>query len=72
MRSRVTGKASMLYKPAGWTDWMASLETNWPRGSRYSGGTYNYQSFTQNINRRVVMHRGQYSSNVIGGRGGRA
>ena len=67
MRSRVTGKASMLYKPAGWTDWMASLETNWPRGSRYSGGTYNYQSFTQNINRRVVMHRGQYSSNVIGG-----
>ena len=66
-RSRVTGKASMLYKPAGWTDWMASLETKWPRGSRYSGGTYNYQSFTQNINRRVVMHRGQYSSNVIGG-----
>ena len=65
MPSRVTGGKSMLYKPAGWTDWMASLETKWPRNSRYSGGTYNYQSFTQNINRRVVMHRGQYSSNVI-------
>jgi len=67
MRSRVTGGKSMLYKPAGWTDWMASLETRWPRGSRYSGGTYNYKSFTQNINRRVVMHRGQYSSSVIAG-----
>ncbi len=65
MPSRVTGGNSMLYKPAGWTDWMASLETSWPKGSRYSGNTYNYQSFTQNINRRVIMHRGQYSSNVI-------
>ncbi len=65
MRSRVTGGPSKLYKPAGWTDWMASVETRWPRGSRYSGGTYNYKSFTQNINRRVVMHRGKYSSNVI-------
>jgi len=65
MRSKVTGGPSVRYKPAGWTDWMAGLETRWPRGSRLSGNTYNYMKFTQNINRRVVMHRGQYSSNVI-------
>ena len=64
--SRVTHRASMLYEPAGWTDWAGSLETNWPRSSHYRGGTYNYMSFTQNINRRVVMHPGQYSSDVIG------
>ena len=66
MPSRVTGGASMLYKPAGWTDWMASVETKWPRGSKYSGGTYDYLSFTQNVNRRLVMNRGRYSSDVIG------
>lgn len=64
-RSKVTGRSSMLYKPNGWTDWMASLETRWPRGSRYSGGTYNYMSFTQNINGRVRMNKGKYSSNVV-------
>ena len=64
-RSLVTGGSSTLYKPAGWTDWMASLETSWPKGSGISGGTYNYKSFTQNVNRRVKMNRGKYSSNVI-------
>ena len=66
MRSRVTGGASLLYEPAGWTDWMASVEKVWPTGSRYSGGTYNYLGFTQNVNRRVVMHPGAYSSDVVG------
>lgn len=64
-KSLVTGGPSMLYRPAGWSDWMASLDTNWGPQLPYSGGTYNYRNFTQNINGRVVMHRGQYSSTVV-------
>lgn len=60
-RSRVTGGASDRYKPAGWVDWMAGIE------GRHPGGTYNYMSFTQSINRRVVYNRGKYSSDVIAG-----
>lgn len=63
--SRVTGKPSFDYVPAGWTDWMAGLETPWPAGSPYSGNTYDYENFTQNVNGRVVPHPGQYSSTVI-------
>lgn len=63
--SLVTGGPSLLYKPAGWTDWMASTSKRWGRRSPYAGGTYNYLNFTQNINGRIVMHRRQYSSTVI-------
>ncbi len=65
-RSRVTGRASEHYVPAGWTDWMVGLETRFPTGSPNAGGTYNYFAFTQNVNGRTVPHRGQYSSTVIG------
>lgn len=65
-RSKVTGKPSLHYVPAGWTDWMVGLQKSWPAGSPYRGGTYNYFSFTQNVNGRTVPHRGKYSSNVIG------
>jgi len=65
MPSRVTGRSSIDYVPAGWTDWMAGLDTIWPDGSPYRGNTYNYYSFTQNINGGTVAHHGQYSSTVI-------
>jgi arylsulfatase A-like enzyme len=62
----VTGKASEHYVPAGWTDWMVGLETDFPQGSPNAGNTYDYFAFTQNINGRTVPHTGQYSSDVIG------
>ncbi len=65
MPSRVTGKSSVDYVPAGWTDWMAGLDTIWPAGSPYQGNTYDYFSFTQNINGTPVAHPGQYSSTVV-------
>lgn len=65
-RSRVTGGSSIRYVPAGWTDWMAGLDTHWPAGSPYRGNTYDYFSFTQNVNGRVVANPGRYSSAVIG------
>jgi N-acetylglucosamine-6-sulfatase len=64
--SRVTGRPSEHYVPAGWTDWMVGLETPFPAGSPKAGNTYNYFAFTQNINGRTVPHTGQYSSTVIG------
>ncbi len=69
MSSRVTGRPSGRYKPAGWTDWMASLDTNaleLPTLGR--GGTYNYLRFRQNINGRIKMsRRPKYSADVIAG-----
>src|SRR4051812_5426175 len=38
-RSKVTGRPSEHYVPAGWTDWMVGLETHWRRGSGVSGST---------------------------------
>ena len=65
-QSEVTGGPSATYVPDGWTDWMVSIEKRWPVGSPYRGGTYNYQSFTQNVNGKVVGNRGTYSSVVVG------
>jgi N-acetylglucosamine-6-sulfatase len=65
MPSRVTGRSSLHYVPAGWTDWMSGLDTIWPAGSPYQGNTYNYFSFTQNVNGQTVANRGRYSSTVI-------
>lgn len=65
-KSRVTGRSSQHYVPAGWTDWMAGLETRWRRGSGLSGNTYDYFNYTQNINGRTVQNRGKYSSTLIG------
>ncbi len=64
--SRVTGGPSVNYVPAGWTDWMVSVEKRWPVGSPYAGGTYNYRAFTQNVNGQTVSNRGRYSSTVVG------
>jgi arylsulfatase A-like enzyme len=63
--SRVTGRPSEHYVPAGWTDWMVGLETPFPRSSPDWGNTYHYFAFTQNVNGRTVPHTGQYSSTVI-------
>ena len=65
-RSKVTGGPSSTYVPDGWTDWKVSIEKRWPAGSPYVGGTYNYRSFTQNVNGHVVSNRGRYSSVVVG------
>ena len=64
--SRVTGGPSVNYVPAGWTDWMVSVEKRWPVGSPYAGGTYNYRAFTQNVNGQTASNRGRYSSTVVG------
>ena len=64
--SLVTGSSSVTYVPDGWTDWKVSIEHTWPNGSPYVGGTYDYTSFTQNVNGRVVSNRGRYSSDVVG------
>ncbi len=63
--SRVTGRSSIRYVPAGWTDWMAGLDTTWPAGSPNAGNTYDYFRFTQNVNGTVRPHPGRYSSTVI-------
>lgn len=67
MPSLVTGAPSARYKPAGWTDWMASLDTNaleLPTVGK--GGTYNYLRFKQNINGKIKMaKRPKYSADVI-------
>lgn len=63
--SRVTGDSSIGYVPAGWTDWMVGLDTQWPWGSPNTGSTYDYFAFTQNVNGQVVPHPGEYSSTVI-------
>jgi N-acetylglucosamine-6-sulfatase len=65
-RSKVTGGPSARYVPNGWTDWKVGIEKSWPAGSPFAGGTYNYFSFTQNVNGTVVSNRGRYSSAVIG------
>ena len=64
--SRVTGGPSVNYVPAGWTDWMVSVEKRWPVGSPFAGGTYNYRAFTQNVNghtrlqpRALLLDRGR-------------
>lgn len=64
--SKVTGGPSATYVPDGWTDWKVGIEKRWPAGSPFAGGTYNYYSFTQNVNGKVVSNRGTYSSTVIG------
>lgn len=60
-KSKVTGRSSVHYVPAGWTDWKAGLDDGW--GGR--GGTYSYYDFTQNVNGRVKYNSGTYSSRVI-------
>lgn len=64
--SKVTGRPSEHYVPAGWTDWMVGLETPFAPGDPNAGNTYDYFAFTQNINGHTVPHTGQYSSTVIG------
>lgn len=64
-KSKVTGKSSVNYVPAGWTDWMAGLDTDWPTWSSNAGDTYNYFAMTQNVNGVVVPHHGTYSSTLV-------
>ena len=65
-KSKVTGKDSLHYVPAGWTDWMVGSEHQWPSGSPNQGNTYNYFDFTQNVNGSIQPNPGIYSSKVIG------
>jgi N-acetylglucosamine-6-sulfatase len=63
--SKVTGRPSLHYVPAGYTDWYASLEP--PRGSPVLGDTYNYLRVAYNHNGLIEdNHQGEYSTNGIG------
>ena len=68
MRSRVTGKESLRYVPAGWTDWHAGSDgTRRLRASSpYRGYTYNYFDTTFNVNGRLEAHDGEYQTTVLG------
>ncbi|GGF47601.1 hypothetical protein GCM10011519_22060 [Marmoricola endophyticus] len=64
-RSKVTGRSSYRYVPAGWTDWMAGLDSTPGRRGPYAGSTYDYFHLNQNINGQPTSFPGQYSSDVI-------
>jgi arylsulfatase A-like enzyme len=68
-RSRVTGKHSWNYVPAGWTDWYASLQRPRRLEDRYpDGGTYHYFNTIFNVNGRTDdSHKGEYQTGVLGG-----
>lgn len=55
MRSKVTGRDSTRYVPAGWDQWRATLDKN---SAGVPGGTYHYFDTTMNVNGRVVRNRG--------------
>ena len=65
-RSRVTGRSSFRYVPAGWTDWIGAVSR--PPRSRYrSGGTYNYFHTIFNHDGRIDdTHAGEYQTSVLG------
>lgn len=65
-RSLVSGARSYSYVPRGWSDWRASIDAT--PGVGIHGSTYHYFDTPFNINGRVDnSHRGDYSSQVIGG-----
>ena len=66
--SRVTGKPSWKYVPAGWTDWYGMLQRPPRLFDRYpSGGTYHYFHTIFNVNGRTDdTHKGEYQTNVLG------
>ena len=65
MRSKVTGKPSATYVPAGWTDWIGALDN--PGGGRFHGDTYNYFDTAYNVNGRIDnRYRGTYQTEVVG------
>jgi N-acetylglucosamine-6-sulfatase len=65
-RSKVTGKPSFRYVPAGWTEWRAAV-TRPPRSGYTSGGTYNYWHTLFNVDGHIDdRHKGQYQTAVLG------
>jgi N-acetylglucosamine-6-sulfatase len=65
MRARTTGRPSWKHVPAGWTDWVASLDN--PGGGRFHGDTYNYFDTAYNRNGRIDnRYRGRYQTEVVG------
>ena len=61
-RSKVTGKDSGHYVPAGWTQWFGTLDDN---HFGVPGGTYHYFDTTWNANGDIVRNRGKYSTDLI-------
>ena len=60
-QSLVSGRPSLHYVPAGWTDWYASVEP--PAGAGYTGGTYHYDHVVYNHNGTIDdHHKGEYST----------
>jgi N-acetylglucosamine-6-sulfatase len=65
VRSKVTGRPSLHYVPAGWSDWYVGLQP--PHGSHISGSAYDYFDTPFNANGKVdARHKGQYQTDVIG------
>ncbi|MBM9461126.1 sulfatase [Nocardioides sp. zg-536] len=65
MRAKVTGRASLRYAPAGWSDWYGALEN--PGDAGIHGSTYNYFDTPYNINGKIKnSYRGQYQTDVVG------
>ena len=67
-RSRVTGRHSWKYVPAGWTDWYAALQRPDRLKDRYpNGGAYHYFHTIFNVNGRTDdTHQGEYQTGVLG------
>jgi arylsulfatase A-like enzyme len=64
--SKVTGRPSFRYVPAGWTDWRAAVSRP-PHSGYSSGGSYNYWHTLFNVNGHIDdSHRGQYQTDVLG------
>lgn len=69
VKSRVTGRMSTRYVPAGWTYWQGGLSHSDKLGIK--GDVYNYRDTSYNLNGAVVESKGRYQTNVIGAAGRR-
>ncbi|MDR7363688.1 sulfatase family protein [Nocardioides marmoribigeumensis] len=64
---RSSGGRSLHYVPPGWSDWRASFDGGFRRGSRYDGGTYRYFDTTLSADGRgFTPYPGRYQSRVYG------
>lgn len=61
-RSKVTGRDSGHYVPAGWSQWFGTLDDN---HFGVPGGTYHYFDTTWNANGTIERNRGSYSTDLI-------
>ncbi len=63
---RATGESSLLYRPPGWTQWLAGTDHRWRPWEPFAGDTYAYFDLTQNINGTIRAFPDRYSTDVLG------